>query len=74
MSAVYSVKVDDNIDAQLSYLVNKMGHEKSYFIKKAIQTYLEDKKDYFLAEEALLAIANGEKVFTWEEVKKELGV
>ena len=73
MSAVYSVRVDDNIDNRLDFLVDKTGHKKSYFIKKAIQTYLDDKEDYFRAVEALSAMENGEEVSDWKEVKKRLG-
>ena len=74
MSAVYSVRVDDSIDSRLDYLVNKTGHKKSYFIKKAIQTYLEDKEDYLMAVEALHAMENGAEVSDWDDVKKRLGL
>jgi predicted DNA-binding protein len=73
MSAVYSVRVDDVIDSRLNFLVNKIGHKKSYFIKKAIQAYLEDKEDYFRAAEALAAMENGEEVSDWAKIKKRLG-
>ena len=73
MSAVYSVRVDDIIDSKLNFLVDKTGHKKSYFIKKAIQTYLEDKEDYIRAADALAAIESGEEVSDWETVKKRLG-
>lgn len=73
MSAVYSVRVDSNIDSRLSFLANKTGHKKSYFIKKAVQTYLEDKEDYFKAVEALAAMENGEVVSDWDDIKKRLG-
>ena len=73
MSAVYSVRVDNIIDSRLDFLVDRTGHKKSYFIKKAIQTYLEDKGDYIRAADALAAIENGEEVSDWETVKKRLG-
>ena len=73
MSTVYSVRVDAEIDSRLDFLVNKTGHKKSYFIKKALQTYLEDKEDYFRAVEALSDMENGETVSDWDAVKKRLG-
>lgn len=72
MSTVYSVRVDDEIDSRLDFLVNKTGHKKSYFIKKALQTYLEDREDYFKALEALSDMENGETVSDWDIVKKGL--
>jgi RHH-type transcriptional regulator, rel operon repressor / antitoxin RelB len=74
MSAVYSVRVDESVDSRLDFLVDKTGHKKSYFIKKAIQAYLEDKEDYFRAIEALSAMENGEEVSDWDEIKKRLGL
>lgn len=73
MSTIYSVRVDDILDSRLDFLVNKTGHKKSYFIKKAIQTYCEDQEDYFKAAEALHAMELGEEVFDWEDTKKRLG-
>lgn len=74
MSAVYSVRVDDFLDNKLDFLVSKTGHKKSYFIKKALQAFLEDKEDYFKAIEAVSAMENGEEVSDWEDVKKRLGL
>lgn len=65
MSAVYSVRVDDIIDSRLNFLVDKTGHKKSYFIKKAIQVYLDDKEGYIRAADALDSIENGEDVSDW---------
>ncbi len=72
MSTVYSVRVDAEIDSKLDFLVNKTEHKKSYFIKKAFQTYL-DKEDYFRAVEALADMENKEIVSDWDAVKKRLG-
>lgn len=73
MSAVYSVRVDEAIDSKLDFLVDKTGHKKSYYIKKAIQEYLANKEEYFKAVDALAAMENGEELSNWEDVKKRLG-
>lgn len=73
MSAIYSAGVDDILDSRLDFLVDKTGHKKSYFIKKAIQEYCEDREDYFKAAEALHAMELGEEVSSWDDVKKRLG-
>lgn len=73
MTSVYSVRVDNKLDSRLEFLVEKTGHKKSYFIKKAIESYCEDKEDYFKAAEALHAMEMGEEVSDWGIVKKRLG-
>jgi predicted DNA-binding protein len=73
MSVVYSVRVDDLVDSRLDFLVDRTGHKKSYFIKNAIQTYLEDREDYIRAIDAVAALENGEEVSDWDTVKKRLG-
>lgn len=73
MSAVYSVRVDNLIDAKLDFLVEKTGHKKSYFIKKALEIFCEDREDYFRVAEALHSMELGEEVSDWEQVKKRLG-
>lgn len=73
MSAVYSVRVDADMDSKLDFLVNKTGHKKSYYIKNAIQEYLMNKEDYFKAVDALAAMERGEELSDWKDVKKRLG-
>ena len=70
---MYSFRVDDLLDSRLSFLSEKTGHKKSYFIKKAVEAYCEDREDYFRAAEALHSMELGEEVSDWEDVKKRLG-
>ncbi len=73
MSTVYSIRIDDALDSRLDFLTDKTRHKKSYFIKKALQTYCEDREDYFKAAEALHAMELGEELSDWDVVKKRLG-
>lgn len=75
MSAVLSLRVDDNIYNQLDNLSKKSGINKTKFLKQALLEYMEDREDYFLAVEALEDLKAGrDKIFTWDEVKKELNL
>ena len=75
MSTVISLRVDDGIYNQLDSLSKKSGIDKAKFIKQALLEYMEDREDYFLAVEALEDLKAGrDKIVSWDEVKKELGV
>lgn len=74
MSAVISLRVDDNIYYQLDNLSKKSGVDKTKFLKDALIEYMEDKEDYFLALEALEDLRTGkDQIISWENVKKNLG-
>jgi RHH-type rel operon transcriptional repressor/antitoxin RelB len=75
MSAVLSLRIDDKIYNQLDTLSKKSGINKTKFLKQALLEYMEDREDYFLAVEALEDIKSGrDKIVSWDEVKKELGL
>jgi RHH-type transcriptional regulator, rel operon repressor / antitoxin RelB len=48
-----SIRLDKNLEARLNNLVLKTGRSKSYYAKKALQEYIEDREDYNLAVAAL---------------------
>lgn len=75
MSAVISFRVDDNIYDKLDKLSKKIGIDKTKFLREALIEYMEDREDYFLALEALEDLKSGkDKIISWEDVKKDLGL
>lgn len=75
MSAVLSLRIDDKIYNQLDTLSKKSGINKTKFLKQALLEYMEDREDYFLAVEALEDLKAGrDKIVSWDEIKKELGL
>ena len=75
MSAVLSLRVDDEIYNQLDSLSKKSGINKTKFLKQELLEYMEDREDYFLAIEALEDLKSGrDKIVSWDEVQKELGL
>lgn len=63
------VRLDKDLEQRLESLCKETGRTKSYYVKKAIKTFMEDREDYLLAVAALEE--NNPKI-TLEELRKEL--
>ncbi len=48
-----SIRLDKELEARLNNLVSKTGRSKSFYAKKALESYIEDVEDYNLAVAAL---------------------
>ncbi|MBI9108445.1 MAG: ribbon-helix-helix protein, CopG family [Spirochaetales bacterium] len=66
-----AVRLDEDLEKRLENLSHETGRSKSYYVKQAIETYLDDREDYLLALSVLEA---EEPVKSLEEVRKELGL
>ncbi|MBI4827543.1 MAG: ribbon-helix-helix protein, CopG family [Nitrospinae bacterium] len=64
-----SVRLPDKLDRGLEELAQKTGRSKAYYIREAIQEYLEDRRDYLMAVRRL---ENPRRRWTMQEVKKLL--
>ena len=62
-----AVRLSDETEARLMLLSERTGHSKSYYIRKAVEGFLEDKEDYFLAMARLEE--NNERI-PFEEVRR----
>lgn len=70
--ALLTLRLDDQLEKKLRQLSKKTERPKSYFVKKAIELYLEEYQDY---ETALARRADqDEEVLTLAQMKKTLGV
>lgn len=66
-----TVRLPDGVEMRLDRLSKETGRSKSYYVKKAIEQYIEDREDY------LLAVATLEKknpTISLEQLEKELGL
>ncbi len=65
------VRLSQDLEQRLTMLSSKTGRTKSYYVKKALEQYLEDQEDLMLA----VARSNepGE-FYTLEEAKNFLGI
>lgn len=66
-----SVRLTANQEQALNQLAAETGRTKSYYVKQALDQNLEDRADYLLA---LAVLEKGERHYTSEEVKRELGI
>lgn len=65
-----AIRLDDKIEAKLVNLAHKTGRSKSFYIKKAIDDFLENQEDYYLGL-AVLENVN-EKKYSLTEARKLL--
>lgn len=66
-----SVRLDARQEAALNKLADETGRTKSYYVKEALDRYLEDRADYILA---LAVLEKNEPRYSAEQVRRELGL
>jgi RHH-type rel operon transcriptional repressor/antitoxin RelB len=70
-----SFKIKDELEPILERFCTKMERTKTYFINKALESYLEDLYFYEKGIEALEEHEkSGSKTYSIEEVAEELGI
>ena len=65
------VRLDRELENRLENLCKITSHTKSYYAKKAIREFLDDKEDYLIG---LSALERNEKTISLEELEKKLGL
>lgn len=66
-----ALKVSPELDKRLTVLAKKTHRSKSYFAREALENYIEDLEDYYLAKAVL---ENPGKIYSSEEVRKMCGL
>jgi len=70
-----SVRLEKNLEDRLTALSKSTDRSKSFYIKEAIQEYLDEYEELLVALSIKERIKKGlEKTYTFEEVQKELGL
>lgn len=70
-----AVRVPEEIETRLNRLAKLTGRTKTYYIREAIETHLDDLEDAYLAEQVLENIRSGrEKVVSLDDVVKQYGL
>jgi RHH-type rel operon transcriptional repressor/antitoxin RelB len=62
-----AIRLSPETEKRLTALAKKTHRSKSYFAREAIENYIEDLEDYYLAKAVQ---ANPGKIYTAEEVRK----
>jgi RHH-type transcriptional regulator, rel operon repressor / antitoxin RelB len=68
-----ALRLPEDVAAELDQLAHETGRSKSYYARRAIIEFLEDRADYLRAV-ATLERERGQPNLTLEEVKRELGL
>ena len=66
-----AIRLDPEIENRLALLAKKTGRTKTFYAREAILEHLEDLEDGYLALERLRKPG---RIYTSEEVKRELGL
>ena len=66
-----AVRLDRETEDRLNHLAAETGRSKSYYVKQAIENYLEEREDYLLA---LAVLERDEPRKPIAEVRKDLGL
>ena len=70
-----AVRLPEALEKRLEALAVRTRRSKSYYLKRALETYIEDYEDYLMALEVKKRVDAGEeKTYTLEDVKKKLGL
>ena len=70
--AVLTLRLDEQTDRKLRRLAKESERPKSYFIKKALELYLQEYEDYQIA--LARRADKDDEILTLAQVRKALGV
>jgi RHH-type transcriptional regulator, rel operon repressor / antitoxin RelB len=65
------VRLDQETELRLEHLCEETGHTKSYFVKKAIREFLDDREDYLLG---MATLEKKESKVSLKKLEKNLGL
>jgi RHH-type rel operon transcriptional repressor/antitoxin RelB len=55
-----NLRIDEALDSRLDILAKKTGRSKAFYATEAIEEFLDDHEDYFLAKDALAEFRNSD--------------
>ncbi|WP_392506694.1 antitoxin of toxin-antitoxin stability system [Rickettsia sp. 2024-CO-Wats] len=68
---VITTRISNELDMILANVAKEIDRLKEYIIRKAIESYIEEKADLLIA---LSRIEKGEEVISLEDIKKKYGL
>ena len=66
-----AIRLDPETESKLTRLAHETGRSKSYYVRQAIENYLEEREEYLLA---LAVIERNEPRKPIAEVRRDLGL
>jgi RHH-type rel operon transcriptional repressor/antitoxin RelB len=68
-----AIRLDADVEKRLEALAAKTGRTKTFYAREAIEAYLDDLEDFYLAEERMKQFRDGDAI-PLTQVKSELGL
>lgn len=69
-----TIRLPEEMEKRLSQLAKETHRTKSYYVKRAIEEFLEDQEDYLMALAVMERVERGEeKTIPFEEILKKYG-
>ena len=70
-----SIRLASDTEQRLDFLASQTGRPKSYYLRKIIESGLEDMEDYYLSADVLERVRKGqEALHSSSDVRKDLGL
>lgn len=70
-----TVRLPNELQQRLDHLALQTGRAKSFYVKQALEAYLDDLEDLLLANAVLERVRSGtEKVHRLEDIENELNL
>lgn len=66
-----AVRLPEKLENRLNNLASKTGRPKSYYVRQAVEQYLDDVEDHFLA---LSRLEKKNKRISLDDLEKKLGL
>lgn len=75
MTRMINFRADEDLHARLERLARLTGRTKTFYVRQAVASHIEDLEDIYLADQVMDRLARGEETTrSLEDVERELGL
>lgn len=68
-------RADDELDARLTRLARLTGRTKTFYVRQAVESQIEDLEDIYLADQVMSRVDEGsEATYDLDEIERGLGL
>ena len=75
MSRMINFRADDELDARLARLAQLTGRTKTFYVRQAVESQIEDLEDIYLADQVMSRLEDGsEATYDLDDIERDLGL